>query len=60
MIFIFVFRDASDLQKPTLGSSAALRFYRYVQAARDGQDKKDCLVLYPQCPINTEMKKKKK
>ncbi|EEB18004.1 conserved hypothetical protein [Pediculus humanus corporis] len=47
-------RDAKDLQKPVASNHAVLRFYKYVQAARDGQDKKDCLRLYSRCPINTE------
>ncbi|KRT83843.1 hypothetical protein AMK59_3408 [Oryctes borbonicus] len=44
-----------DLEKPTSTSAAVIRFYRYVQAARDGQDKRDCLRLYPACVINTEV-----
>lgn len=48
------FRDSSELQKPTNSNIAVVRFYRYVQAARDGQDKRDCLRLYPTCTINTE------
>ncbi|KAK6622102.1 hypothetical protein RUM44_001909 [Polyplax serrata] len=47
-------RDARDLQKPLVSNTAVLRFYRYVQAARDGQDKKDCLRLYPSCAVITE------
>ncbi|GJQ85513.1 hypothetical protein Trydic_g23099 [Trypoxylus dichotomus] len=43
-----------DLEKPTSTSAAVIRFYRYVQAARDGQDQRDCLRLYPACVINTE------
>ncbi|XP_053672140.1 uncharacterized protein LOC128722494 [Anopheles nili] len=53
-------RDASELQKPTSTNAAVVRFYRYVQAARDGQDQRDCQRLYSQCTINMEKKKKKK
>ncbi|XP_035777141.1 uncharacterized protein LOC118458586 isoform X2 [Anopheles albimanus] len=52
-------RDASELQKPTSTNAAVVRFYRYVQAARDGQDQRDCHRLYSQCTINMEKKKKK-
>ncbi|KAK4875571.1 hypothetical protein RN001_011993 [Aquatica leii] len=48
-------RDSSELQKPTSTNTAVIRFYRYVQAARDGQDKRECLRLYPACSINTEL-----
>ncbi|XP_061501755.1 uncharacterized protein LOC1272839 isoform X2 [Anopheles gambiae] len=52
-------RDASELQKPTSTNAAVVRFYRYVQAARDGQDQRDCQRIYSQCTINMEKKKKK-
>ncbi|CAH0555708.1 unnamed protein product [Brassicogethes aeneus] len=47
-------RDSNELQKPTATNAAVVRFYKYVQAARDGQDKRDCLRLYPTCAVNTE------
>lgn len=46
--------DMSELNKPTASNAAVVRFYRYVQAARDGQDQRDCLQIYGQCTINTE------
>uniref|UniRef100_A0A182VS83 Uncharacterized protein n=1 Tax=Anopheles minimus TaxID=112268 RepID=A0A182VS83_9DIPT len=52
-------RDASELQKPSSTNAAVVRFYRYVQAARDGQDQRDCQRIYSQCTINMEKKKKK-
>ncbi|GLH08722.1 uncharacterized protein GBIM_13910, partial [Gryllus bimaculatus] len=48
-------RDASELQKPAVQNSAVARFHRYVQAARDGQEQRDCLRLYPACTVNTEL-----
>ncbi|XP_052863658.1 uncharacterized protein LOC128270296 [Anopheles cruzii] len=51
-------RDATELQKPTSTNAAVVRFYRYVQAARDGQDQRDCQRLYSLCTINMEKKKK--
>lgn len=50
----FNYRDSSELQKPTSTNSVVVRFYKYVQAARDGQDQRNCLRLYPACSINTE------
>ncbi|XP_034254699.1 uncharacterized protein LOC117653249 [Thrips palmi] len=48
-------RDPTELQKPSSLNSAVVRFYRYVQAARDGQNAKDCLTLYPACTVNTDL-----
>ncbi|XP_062703021.1 uncharacterized protein LOC109409083 isoform X1 [Aedes albopictus] len=50
-------RDASELQKPTSTNAAVIRFYRYVQAARDGQDQRDCRQTYSLCTINIDKKK---
>ncbi|GAB0087567.1 uncharacterized protein DMENIID0001_018920 [Sergentomyia squamirostris] len=47
-------RDTNELQKPTSTNAAVIRFYKYVQAAREGQDQGDCLRRYPQCSLNTE------
>ncbi|KAF7279545.1 hypothetical protein GWI33_007064 [Rhynchophorus ferrugineus] len=48
-------RDTSELPKPKSTNAAVIRFYKYVQAARDGQDQRDCLTLYPGCSINTDV-----
>ncbi|XP_017067668.2 uncharacterized protein LOC108105545 isoform X2 [Drosophila eugracilis] len=42
-------RDTSELEPVTQANEAVRRFYRLIQAARDGQDQKDCQSLYPQC-----------
>ncbi|XP_014241938.1 uncharacterized protein LOC106662385 [Cimex lectularius] len=47
-------RDPSELQKPLYANTAVVRYFRYVQAARNGQDMKDCLALYPSCSLLTE------
>ncbi|KAK9890829.1 hypothetical protein WA026_012175 [Henosepilachna vigintioctopunctata] len=44
-------RDSTELQIPKHTNAAVIRFYRYVQAARDGQDMKNCIALYPGCDI---------
>ncbi|KPJ20259.1 hypothetical protein RR48_04857 [Papilio machaon] len=48
-------KDSSELVPPA-DSKMALRYYRYVQAARDGQEQKDCTLLYPNCNINYNQK----
>ncbi|XP_072935093.1 uncharacterized protein Osi17 [Epargyreus clarus] len=48
-------KDSSELVPPA-DSKMALRYYRYVQAARDGQEQKDCLSLYPNCNIDYNKK----
>jgi hypothetical protein len=53
-VVIFVLRDPDELQRPVSANAPVRRFFRYVQAAKDGQDQKDCLRLYPACSINTE------
>ncbi|XP_073817239.1 DUF1676 domain-containing protein Osi17 [Musca autumnalis] len=47
-------RDTNELQPITSTNPAVIRFFRLIQAARDGQDHKNCLILYPDCNINTE------
>ncbi|XP_058978766.1 uncharacterized protein LOC101891327 isoform X2 [Musca domestica] len=47
-------RDTNELQPITSTNPAVIRFFRLIQAARDGQDHKNCLTLYPDCNINTE------
>ncbi|VVC90288.1 unnamed protein product [Leptidea sinapis] len=47
--------DSSELLPPA-DSKMALNYYRYVQAARDGQEQKDCLSLYPNCNIDYNKK----
>ncbi|XP_031617265.1 uncharacterized protein LOC116337090 isoform X2 [Contarinia nasturtii] len=44
-------RDSSELQKPATLNAAVLTFYKYVKAARDGQDQKSCLSLNPKCTM---------
>ncbi|XP_037296083.1 uncharacterized protein LOC115453262 [Manduca sexta] len=44
-------KDSNELV-PAADSKQALRYYRYVQAARDGQEQKDCLSTYPHCNID--------
>ncbi|KAG4068746.1 hypothetical protein HA402_002437 [Bradysia odoriphaga] len=47
-------RDTSELRRPDSTNPAVVRFYRYVQAARDGQDQKDCQEFFKLCQIRME------
>ncbi|XP_043653881.1 uncharacterized protein LOC122620468 isoform X2 [Drosophila teissieri] len=47
-------RDTSELEPVTHANEAVRRFYRLIQAARDGQDQKDCQSLYPQCNMQAK------
>lgn len=51
MLLISIFRDSSELQKPATLNAAVLTFYKYVKAARDGQDQKSCLSINPKCAM---------
>lgn len=42
-----------ELQKPQVADERILRFFRYLQAARTGQDGGDCLTKYPTCAQDT-------
>lgn len=55
---ILIYRDASELKRAPNPNVAMARFYKYIQAARDGQDHRDCLSIYNQCTINTEQRRK--
>lgn len=52
-------RDVSELKRAPSPNVAVTRFYRYIQAARDGQDHRDCLSVYNLCSINTEQRRKR-
>ncbi|KAJ6637523.1 hypothetical protein Bhyg_10254 [Pseudolycoriella hygida] len=47
-------RDTAELRRPDSTNPAVIRFYRYVQAARDGQDQKDCQEFYKLCQIRLD------
>lgn len=35
-------------------NAAVMRYFKYMQAARDGQEFKDCIRTYAACTVNTE------
>ncbi|XP_066971592.1 uncharacterized protein [Macrobrachium rosenbergii] len=42
-----------ELQRPKVSDERILRFFRYLKAAREGQDGSDCNAKYPECDIDT-------
>ncbi|KAL6263606.1 hypothetical protein P5V15_006395 [Pogonomyrmex californicus] len=46
-------RDPQELRRDVAGSASSQKFYRYMSAARHGQDGGDCLKTYP-CHNNIE------
>ncbi|XP_011163965.1 uncharacterized protein LOC105198820 [Solenopsis invicta] len=46
-------RDPQELRRDVTGTTSSQKFYRYVSAARHGQDGGDCLKTYP-CHSNIE------
>jgi len=48
------FRELNELRKPSTDNPEILRFFRYMKAAKDGQDGADCIQLYPGCSSSSE------
>ena len=42
-----------ELQRPKVTDARILRFFRYLQAAKTGQDGNDCSIKYPVCSTDT-------
>lgn len=44
-----VFRELNELRKPSSENPEILRFFKYMKAAKDGQDNQECEVIYSAC-----------
>lgn len=42
-------RELNELRKPTSDNPDVLRFFKYMKAAKDGQDGVDCEEVYTEC-----------
>ncbi|KAE8740060.1 hypothetical protein FOCC_FOCC014428 [Frankliniella occidentalis] len=42
-------KELNELRKPSSDNPEILRFFRYMKAAKDGQDNQDCTLVYAQC-----------
>lgn len=43
----------NELRKPTSDNPEILRFFKYMKAAKEGQEGIDCTRAYPRCPSLT-------
>ncbi|GLH10662.1 Uncharacterized protein GBIM_15575, partial [Gryllus bimaculatus] len=43
--------ELNELRKPSSDNPEILRFFRYMKAAKDGQDGLDCFALHPGCVV---------
>ncbi|KAJ9577065.1 hypothetical protein L9F63_006345, partial [Diploptera punctata] len=41
--------ELNELRKPSTDNPEILRFFRYMKAAKDGQDGQECMRVYPGC-----------
>lgn len=47
-------RELNELRKPASDNPDVLRFFRYMKAAKDGQDGVNCEDIYANCPTARE------
>lgn len=47
--FLLFFRELNELRKPSTDNPDILRFFKYMKAAKDGQDGVECSREYPGC-----------
>ncbi|XP_054258839.1 uncharacterized protein LOC128983552 isoform X2 [Macrosteles quadrilineatus] len=47
-------RELNELRKPSTDNPEILRFFRYMKAAKDGQDGAECDRTYPGCAVSLE------
>lgn len=50
----FISRELNELRKPTSDNVEILRFFKYMRAARDGQDGKNCHNTFKKCSSSTD------
>ncbi|XP_064074888.1 uncharacterized protein LOC113398107 [Vanessa tameamea] len=46
-------RELNELRRPVSDNPEILRFFRYMRAARRGQEGTDCMEAHPACAVNT-------
>lgn len=52
--FVFFCSELNELRKPTTDNVEILRFFKYMRAARDGQDGRNCHSIYKKCSTITD------
>lgn len=51
---ILFHRELNELRKPTSDNAEILRFFKYMRAARDGQNGQNCNNTYKKCATSTD------
>jgi hypothetical protein len=46
---MFGFRELNELRKPSSENPEILRFFKYMKAAKDGQDNQECELIFSSC-----------
>lgn len=54
IIFFLFFRELNELRRPVSDNPEILRFFKYMKAARRGQEASDCTYSYPTCSANAQ------
>lgn len=54
LIFYFFCSELNELKKPTSDNADILRFFKYMRAAKDGQDGINCDANYKECTTYKE------
>lgn len=47
--FLNLYRELNELRKPSSDNPDILRFFKYMRAAKDGQDMVDCEAAFKEC-----------
>lgn len=50
---VFLYRELNELRRPVSDNPEILRFFRYMRAARRGQEGTNCLEAHPACSVTT-------
>lgn len=53
--FFYIFRELNELRKPISDNPDILRFFKYMKAAKDGQDGVDCEMANRECSTYNDM-----
>lgn len=49
MSILYYFRELNELRRPSSENPEILRFFKYMKAAKDGQDNHECELVYSLC-----------
>lgn len=52
VIKFLIYRELNELRRPVSDNPEILRFFRYMRAARRGQEGADCMRSFPVCSAN--------